>query len=263
MRRAVLLAMLIAVGVAGAAYAAGNVTNKYVINAKITPKKSGTAVHPVSIATSLSYTVGTSPSGRVPNTIKTEQITIQGVRGNTSDFPACGSSRLIDPAEGPSTCPKGSRIGSGYFVAVIEKSGSNNPSPPDALTKCRVDLLVFNGSNHRLIYYLYLKSGQAGECPSTGTLPLTFTALLSETKSGNAVQTFTLPQSVRHPLNGYDSRPVFASVTIPGETTKVKGKKVGLFQSTACPVNHERQIVIKFSGESGGSRTATRLVGCS
>lgn len=263
MRKAVLLGMLIAVGAAGVAYAAGNTTNTYIINAKVTPKKSGTSAHPASIATSVSYTVGTSPKGRVPNTIKSEQITITGVRSNTNDFPGCGSSRLIDPKEGPSTCPKGSKIGSGYFVAVIEKSGSNNPSPPNALTKCRVDLLVFNGTNHRIIYYLYLKQGQAGECPDTGTLPLTFTALLSETKSGNLVQSFTLPRSVRHPITGYDSRPTFASVTIPGETTKVKGKKVGLLESTSCPVNHTRQVLIRFSGETGAARTSTRLVACS
>lgn len=261
MRKAVLLALLVALGATGAAYAASNVTNQYVIKPfTVGPKKSGTKTHPVSIGTTVAYTASTLPKGDRPNVIKSETVTIQGVRANSSKFPTCSSSRLVDPAEGPGTCPKASRVGTGYFKAEIGPSSSQGPSGE---VNCRVDLSVYNAGNNRETYYLYLKPGQAGECPDTGTLPVTMTAKLSETKSGNLVQTFTLPNSVRHPIAGFDSAPTFATLTTKNQTTKVKGKKVGALESISCPPNHSRQIAIKFTLENGSSRTATRNTACS
>jgi hypothetical protein len=261
MRKAVLLGMVIALGAAGAAYAASNLTNQYVIKTfKVGPKKSGTKAHPVSIGTTVNYTVGTKPPGSRPAVVKSETITIQGVRANSNKFPTCSSSRLLDSSQGPSTCPKGSLVGTGYFKAMIGPSSNRA-----ATTPCRVDLSVYNSGNNRETYYLYVKTpGQNGECPNPpGTLPVAMTAKLSETKRGNLVQTFTLPEIVRHPINGFDSAPTFATLTTRNLTTKVKGKKVGALESIACPPNHARQLAIKFTLENGSSRTATRNAACS
>lgn len=259
MRKVVLLALAIALGAAGAAYAA--ISNQYVITTfKVTPKKSGTKTHPVSIGTTVSYTVGTVPKGNNPAVIKSESITMQDVRADSDAFPTCSSSRLLDSSQGPSTCPKRSQIGSGYFEADIYKAGTQPASPG---TTCRVDLSVYNSGNNRATYYVYLKTGQAGECPNTGTLPVAITAKLSETKTGNLVQTFTLPNVLRHPITGYNSVPTFATVTTKNQTIKVKGKTVGALESTGCPANHSRQVAIKFTLENGNSRTATRNAACS
>jgi hypothetical protein len=261
MRKAVLLGMVIALGAAGAAYAATSLTNQYIIKPfTVSPKKSGTKTHPVSIGTTVAYTVSTKPAGSRPAVIKSETITIQGVRANSNKFPTCSSSRLVDPTEGPSTCAKGSLVGTGFFKAEIGPSA--NPSAPGQLN-CRVDLSVYNSGNNRETYYLYLKPGQAGECPPSNTLPTTMTAKLSETKSGNLVQTFTLPNNVRHPATGFDSTPTFATLTTKNATRKVKGKTVGALESISCPANHSRQLAIKFTLESGSSRTATRNTACS
>jgi hypothetical protein len=260
MRKAVLLGLVIALGAAGAAYAATGLTNQYIITTfKVGPKKSGTKAHPVSIGTTVTYTVGTKPAGSRPAVIKSETITLQGVRANTNDFPTCSSSRLLEAGQGPSTCPKGSLVGTGFFKAMIGPSSNRG-----ATTPCRVDLSVYNSGNKRETYYLYAKAGQAGECPAPpGTLPAVMTAKLSETKSGNLVQTFTLPNNVRHPLTGFDSAPTFATLTTKNLTRKVKGKTVGALESISCPANHSRQLAIKFTLENGSSRTATRNTACS
>jgi hypothetical protein len=125
-----------------------------------------------------------------------------------------------------------------------------------------VDLSVYNSGNNHLTYYLYLKPGQAGECPNTGTLPVAMTATLSE-HGGNLVQKFTLPNSVRHPIAGTDSAPIFATLTTKNATRTVKGKKVGALETTSCPANHVRQLAIKFTLENGSSRITTRNTACS
>jgi hypothetical protein len=250
--------MLIAVGVAGAAYAASSVTNQYIITTfKVNTKKADRKA----IGTVVTYTVASKPKGQRPNVIKGLTVTIQGVKANGNDFPTCSSSRLLEASQGPSTCPKGSLAGTGYFKAEIGKSGQQSAPASSQLT-CRVELSVYNSGNHRLTYYLYLNPSQAGECPNTGTLPVAITAHLSETRGGNLVQTFTFPQSVRHPLTGSDSVPVFSTLNIPGGVTKVHGKKVGEIESVSCPPNHSRQLAIKFTLENGSSRTATRNTRC-
>ena len=61
------------------------------------------------------------------------------------------------------------------------------------------------------------------------------TAKLSETKSGNLVQTFTLPDGVRHPATGFDSAPTFATLTTKNASRTVKHKKVGALESICVP----------------------------
>lgn len=264
LRRTLLIAVIAAVGITGVAYAASKVTNHYVLKAKVTPTKSGTKQHPIPIATQISYTVSAVPKGDRPNVVKSEEVTIQGVQANTNDFKACDTSRLINPSEGPSTCPKGSQIGTGYFMAEIGPSSSQSSKME---VTCRVDLTVFNGSNHKIIYYIYRKTANKNECPATPNLPTTMVASLKQTNAG-LVQSFTIPEHVRHPTVAgsnvpMDSAPVSAVVNVPAATTTVKKHKIGLVESISCPTNHQRQIAITFKLENGSSHVATRLVPCS
>jgi len=264
LRRSLLIAVIAALGITGAAYAASKVTNHYVLKAKVTPIKSGTKQHPTPIGTQISYTVSAVPTGDRPNVVKSEDVTIQGVQANTNDFKGCDTSRLINPSEGPSTCPKGSQIGTGYFMAKIGPSSSQSSKTE---VTCRVDLTVFNGTNHKIIYYIYRNAANKNECPATPDLPTTMVASLKETNAG-LVQSFTIPEHVRHPTVAgsnvaLDSAAVSTVVQIPAATTTVKNHKVGLVESISCPTNHQRHIAITFKLENGTSETATRLVPCS
>jgi hypothetical protein len=270
MRRALLLGVLTVLGMAGAAYAAATVTNHYTVHAKITPIKSGTKAHPVPISSHLDWATTATPKGDRPNTDKTIDVRVQGIRENTNDFPACGTARLNDPSEGPTTCPAGSKVGTGFFIAEVSAAG--DPSKI-IIPSCRAELTIYNGGNHDLSFYGYKGapvSGQPAPCP----LPRNeaWNGTLTRTPKG-LVLTATLPADLRHPPvagTTFDSSAIKASFDIPTATTKVKPKgkkrtkavKVGLFESISCPANHQRQLAVKFTQENGKSTTVTRLVPC-
>lgn len=285
MRKGLILGLLAALSVAGVAYGATTVVNTYKLNARVTPARSGTALKPVPVATHVDFTVGAVPKGDRPNIVKTIDVRIAGLKENTNRFPACGSARLTDPAQGPGTCPAGSQIGKGYFVSEV--STPNNQTK--TLITCRAEVTVFNGGNHTLTYYVYKGSPVAGQ-PVPCPLPRNeaFVATLTSTRAG-LVQTMTIPQELRHPsLNGvtYDASLVRAFIdirsisktvtrTVRSRAVRTKaGKKaratrtkkvktrIGLFESVSCPANHQRQVEAKFTQENGRSKTVTRLVRC-
>jgi hypothetical protein len=262
MRRAVFLGLIAAFSVAGAAYGAATVTNVYTWHARIRPVKSGTKAHPIPAGGHFAFTVTTTPSGQRPNIVKTISIRFQGIRENTNRFAACGTARLMNPGEGPTTCPTKSKIATGYFIAEISKQGDQSPS--GIVLTCRVELTIYNGGDHTLTYWVYKGTPPSGqtECP----LPRNeaFVAALTKTAKG-LVNTFTLPEDLRHPVvagTTYDAAVVKGVANVSIVKKRKHGKTIGLFPSTFCPANHKRQIAITFTQENGGSRTATRLTAC-
>jgi hypothetical protein len=258
LRRIPLLVAVFAFGLAGAAYAATAIQNVYVLSpkTKVTPVKSGTKQHPVPIGSTFEFTTKTIPAGNRPNLVKTIQFTLQGIQAHTNDFKACSTSRLNDTAEGPSTCPKGSLVGTGHFIAEIGPTGNQSMN----LLTCRAELSVYNGGNNTLSFYVYETKGAAGECPST--TPIAFSGTINQTKSG-LVETLQIPAAVRHPIPNTDVAAIDTVVTVPAKQTTVNKKKVGLFESISCPANHQRQVAAKFTLEDGRSSSpVTRLVRC-
>lgn len=270
MRKALLLALIGAFTIAGAAYGATTVTNVYVLHGKLTPVKSGTKTHPKPVGGHIDFSVTTNPPGQRPNIVKTILLRIQGLTENTNRFAACGTARLTNPGQGPSTCPKKSLVGTGYLMAQISKQGDQSPS--GTVLTCRVELSLYNGGNHTLSYYVYKGTPPAGqtECPLTRNEA--FVAALTKTAKG-LVESATFPQDILHPTVAgvtFDSALIKSSVDIKNLTKKVKegpkGHKktvtIGLFATNSCPANHKRQLALTFRQENGGSRTVTKLQGC-
>jgi hypothetical protein len=259
MRRVLLIATLAALGLAGTAYAATVVTNVYVVTVKGTPLKSGTKAHPKPSGLTLAYTVSTIPKGTRPNEVATLVSTIAGVQAHTNAFPTCSTSRLNNKSQGPSTCPKGSLVGTGYFIAEI---GPASNQKIVALT-CRVELSVYNGGGNSLSYYVYENPANKSECPPSAGIPLAFAAHLKEAGAA-LVQTIKIPVTVLHPGNNksLDAAVIKSSVTIPVKSKKVKGKTVGFGETILCPPNHKRHVSVKFVLENGKSQTATANVAC-
>lgn len=258
MRKSILLAVLLALGATGVAFAA-TVHNNYVISSstKVKPVKSGTKKKPKPAGATINYTVSTTPSGERPNVVETIALRVQGASEDTTKFPACSTSRLLDPSEGPTTCPSGSLAGTGFFIAEI--GPTNNQS--SVLLTCRADVSVYNGGNHDLSFYLY-KGTESNACP----LPQNYAidAPLTKSKKG-LTSTLTLPSQVRHPF-GYDASATQSNLTLSIVKKKIKkGKKkvtIGLFNTVLCPKNHKRQVALTFTLENGTSQTATREVAC-
>jgi hypothetical protein len=272
MRKVLLVATLVALGLAGTAYAATVVTNVYVLGGSVTPKKSGTKAHPVPIATTSSYTVNTKPAGERPNVIQKIVFTAAGVQAHLNSFPTCSTSVLT--AKGPSGCPAGSLIGTGHFIAEVGPASSQ--SGPQIIPSCRVELSVYNGGGDSLSYYVY-ETKASGECPQQ--TPSAFEATLAVQKANNPaketlVQTINVPVSVRHPANNtaIDAATLQAVVNIPlkVKTTKphkvkgkkVAGKRIGLFETIFCPANHKRNVTETFTPEHGSAQTVTLNLAC-
>jgi hypothetical protein len=262
MRKVMLLAALAALTVTGVAYAATTVSNKYVIKGKVTPVKSGTKKHPRPVGAQISYTVTTSPTGYRPNPVEKFKVVVQGAQEHTNVFPACSTSRLLDPTQGPNTCPTGSKVGTGFFISKIGPSSNQHK----VLLTCRAELSAYNGGNHSLVFYIYKGtqvSGQPQPCP----LPTSYAIHVALKRKGrNLVATYSAPAALLHPASGQDAAVSSSSLSLPVQKKKItkhgKKVKVGLFETTLCPLNGQRQIALTFTQENGKSRTATRVVAC-
>jgi hypothetical protein len=270
MRKAVLLGLIGAFAIAGAAYGATTVTNVYVVHGRIKPTRSGTKTHPKPIGGHISFTISTIPAGDRPNIVKTILLRIQGLAENTNRFPACGTARLTNPAEGPTTCPAHSLVGTGFLMADISQPGDQTPT--GHVLTCRVELSIYNGGDHTLTYYIYKGTPPAGEteCPLASNEA--FVAALTKTSKG-LVESATFPQDVLHPTVAgvtYDAALIQSSVKIIARAKKVeegpaghkKAVVIGLFATNSCPANHKRQVALTFRQEDGGSRTVTKLLKC-
>jgi hypothetical protein len=260
MRRVLLIATLVALGLAGTAYAATVVTNVYLIKATNTPLKSGTKAHPKPAGVTITYTVHTTPKGERPNATKQLIVSIAGVQAHPNAFPTCSTSTLN--SKGPSACPKGSLVGTGFNI--FEAGPANKQSGPQVT--CRVELNVYNGGGNSVTYYGFVNPANKNECPSSGAFavkPIAFAAHLKEAGT-TLIQTLNVPFSVRHPGNNtaLDAAIIDSHVTIKVLSRKIKGKTVGYGESIACPANHKRHFSIKFTLENGRSQTATANTAC-
>src|SRR5437763_13246075 len=108
--------------------------------------------HPKAIGIHVTYNISSSDPAALPRNVKKYKTIIQGILEKTNQFKACGTSRLNNPSQGPSTCKKGSKIGSGY--AIVQASPSNRPLLKQYAHRRSLQLLIFNGGNHTLSLYL-------------------------------------------------------------------------------------------------------------
>ena len=260
MRKAVMLVTVGALFAAGAAYAA--VTNVYVVSARITPSKSGTVAAPRPVAIGVGYTVGTAPPGSRPEVVRGYKLSFAGVEENTTFFPGCATSVLT--GKGPSKCPAGSLIGSGFQIFEVGPTGSTNTSYD---IFCRAEEKLFNGGHHNLSLYVYQGpqvGGQPAPCPVTRGHETININLVNS--SAGVAWNYSVPADLRHPITGVDAATTKSSLNVLSRSTTVgSGKRkrtIGLFATFNCAHNHQRQIAITFTGEDGVGRTRTALVGC-
>jgi hypothetical protein len=255
MRKLLLLTALATLGVAGVAFAA--VTNQYVLTANVTPTKSGTNKAPAPSGTALEWDVSTVPPGQRPAVVSGYKISIFGFKENTTSFPGCSTSRLLDPKQGPKTCPGGSNVGSGFAILSVGPSSNSSASYS---TSCRADYDIFNGGHHNLTLYFFKRSvpGQPAAC----SLQRPEAVNVNLVSGSSLVFSFSLPNDLRHPTAALDAAVVKQTLSIPKKTTRVNRKTFGFFTTVSCPTNHQRQIAVSFTQEGGPGRVSTRLVRC-
>jgi hypothetical protein len=219
--------------------------NVYGVTGKIA--SGGTKKKPKPVGVIFNYTVGEA-SGNLSSPVRTYKIHFDGLKFDTSAAKAkCSASKInaVAPIPSDKGCPKGSLVGTGSVKALVGTAGQ--PTNPDS--KCNLKLNIYAGSSKSLTLFLY---GQLPEC--IAQIGQAIDAKLSTDATGGSL-TFTVPDSLLHPVQGID-----VGVTSVQSTIKkvVKGKK-GLFMSTGC--KGTRKVTVTFTAENGQTESASNSAG--
>ena len=190
------------------------------------------------------------PSGNQTPPVQTYSIMYEGGRLNTGILPACKADTL-NAMSTPSTssCPAGSKIGTGKLTALIGSAGQ----PTSAASGCQASLSLYAaGKGHATLFV-------------SSTLSTCVVALAQAidmqyvTKGAFAGLKFTVPDLLRHQV-GLDITVTHAEVSLSKIVKKVKGKKVGYIESTGC-TDGQRDLQVTFTDEAGATFPASKTLG--
>ena len=255
MKKIAFLAVTVLVLAMAAVAYAQTQTNTYTVTGSTSPTNAGTSSAPKNLSVKFGYTVG-EQGGLRPSPVKKYSIKFAGLKVNTAAFPKCSAGTL--DARGPSGCPAGSKVGSGFIKNAT--GASNNKA--DRSIACNAALSVYNaGANKAVIYVAGNPSSTNPNTKCAIELAAPIPARFIRTGGATALE-FTVPPSLLHPLPTLDNAVTNVNSTISGATRTYRGKKVSYFQSTGGCVGGRRNITVTFTPESGTSARAQRLAPC-
>jgi hypothetical protein len=242
-------------GLAAVAYA--QVVNTYDVSGSTNPTRAGSSSRPVPVSVRFGYTVGEQQNRR-PSPVRKYSIRFAGLRVNTNAFPRCSASTLEN--RGPSACPSGSAVGSGF---ITNATGSRT-DPNDKSITCNAALTVYNSGDNRGVIYV------AGSPNSTNPrtrcaieLAAPIPARYIRASGGQATSLeFNVPPSLLHPLPTLDNAVTSVTSTIRNITRRRGGRRVGYFESIGGCVRNRRNITVTFTPEQGTVARAQELAPC-
>ncbi len=250
---------------AGAAAAATPVNNTYVVKATIKPLKSGTRSHPRPISSTLEWDVHSQPPGQRPANVSRYSISYQGIDENTTLFKGCSTSTLSAPNATVNSCPRGSRVGSGYLIFAFGATGFTNASYNPM---CASSVAVFNGGYHDLTLFVYEGQPAPGQ-PTQCSIPNNHVAINVKIRHSRRglTESFSMPVELLHPAPGFDTAVIQGVIGIPVKQRVVTNRsgtrrQVGLFESYVCPPRPGRQVAITFTREDGIAHPQATRVPC-
>lgn len=225
------------------------------ITASVSPSKAGTKKKPrgVKLAIRLS---ATTTGGLPPATSKAEVFLPKELKLNGSKFASCTAAILNNSNQGPSKCPKGSKVGSGSARAIVV--GQQVP----------IKVTAFNGPKGRSLLLYLQASGIAN-------IEQALEGKLSRSGGGNKL-TVPIPAALQQPLPGVFAPLVDFSTSLRA-STKVKKKgakkkvKVNFLELNGCPSSKKlpfKSINTYAAGSTGATPvpspiTATSTATCS
>jgi hypothetical protein len=248
--------VLAALAFLGLATVALAVTNTYRVTASTTPKKAGTVKKPVPTSLTFSYSVGELNNQR-PSPVKQYKIKIAGLRVNTKAVKQTCIAYKINALGTDNACPKAAIVGTG---SVDNRVGpSSNPDNQDL--HCYLDLTLYNaGKNH---VTLYLKGRTANAPPKDCIINTDVAIDASYVRSGTSTTlSFTVPQTLLHPVPGLDNAVRNVTAKIKKITTGKGKKRLAYFSSVGGCKNNKRAVTVTFVPESGAAQKAQGFAKC-
>jgi hypothetical protein len=237
-----------AIAVAASAAAVAQSSTEFKVGGSVTVT-GGTKAKPKPGGLSFTFDV-TDPSGNQTPPVQTYTIMYEGGRINTAILPACKAATLnAMAAPDPSSCPSGSKIGSGKLTALIGSAGQ----PTSTASPCSASLALYAaGKGHATLFV----SSKLGECPVALSQAIDMQYV---TKGAFAGLQFTVPEMLRHQV-GLDITVIHAEATLSKIVVKKGKKKVGYIESTGCK-DADRDLVVTFTDETGASFPAKTTLG--
>jgi hypothetical protein len=248
------LALLILPALAYAGATATDGTDTLRVKAKFDPAKASKRrgeTRPVEFK--FDYFAGTTDDSRLPD-VRSVSVFPGGAVLGVDAFPKCSELKLLE--EGPSACPKGSKVGSGKAIAEVH--------PPDSTTTktdLPVDVMMFNGKGETD------RNGEPMDKPKDAILFYTEVAgsklaLPFWAEDGNRRITYYNPEEDAMPPADnalYTVKEVH--VTFPRRSRRVHGKRVPWI---AAPRKCDHSWVVTATDDryEGGALTAGHKVKC-
>jgi hypothetical protein len=276
------LAALVAIAVAGIAYAA----NVYTVDGDTKPHGKGSAAKPLPVSLDFDYTVADSDPANRGIPVQKYFIGAEGLVTYPSEFPTCSGgtsgANNPDPAAAAKACKK-ARVGGGIIKALV-----GTRTNPTSSANCVLELNLYN-----------LKPGSygdAGKIGKTGGLAIRIdgdpppppsiddqfkgqclaaqhAAILAPYKTvkikgvKSSELQFTVPPELLHPAQGLDVtvRDVTSSIKkiVSKKAITIKGKKrkVGFYSAIGCK-GGKRSIQVTFVSETGQKSPVTKDKAC-
>jgi len=216
--------------------------NTYSVTGKVSPGGKGATTKPVPVSVKFGYNVGEA-HGLKPAPVKRYKIGFGGVRTNGRFFKTCKSSQMQGT---DSDCSKKALVGTGTLTAFVY--ADNDPSGQNGGFECKKTIHVWNAGINKAVLFI---SGDPSKCGGVGALAPIPAKFVKFGSNGQALQ-FDVPPTVLHPITGLTVAVTNVTSTIKRQTTKVKGKKVGYFESIA----KSHPVKVTFVTEAGQTSTA-------
>jgi hypothetical protein len=251
-----ILVPLAAVAAALTFAAPAHAVNEYDIKASTSPAKSGTTKKPTPVGINLAFTVRDTEGGR-PLSLERFTALFEGVAVNTNAFAKC-SATAITQAKTDSGCPSGSLVATGF----ARNLAGNRADRKDRSISCYLTLRLHNSGNNKMALFVKGDPNGAGDkaCPIDLATAIPISVVR---QARGAALRLSIPESLKHPLATLTNALVEVNLKVKKMTKKVKGRNVGLFETTGRCVRGKRAVTITFNNEGGDTGVQSTRASCS
>jgi hypothetical protein len=222
--------------------------NSYEVEASVSPNRSGTTSRPQPVKVTFNYSVDGPNTSTQPDAVNRYKIELYGIRENGARFTRCTAASM-QRAQSDADCPAGSRMGTGRLQAVVYQTGQ--PGGTNTFD-CVKTIRYYNAGNRRAVIYL---TGPGSACAGVSQPFIIPARFVNGAGGGEALQ-FDVAPTILHPVPELTVAVRNVTTTIRVATRRVRGKRVGYFESRRCQ-GSRRPIRVTFRTEAGQTSRAT------
>ena len=246
-----LLASLLTLAIAVSAWAVGSPANTDVsVNFTPSPKNAGTKSKPKNTVVNLVLRSKTKNGNGQPATSTSLNILFpKGFKQNAKRWPArrrCDIDKVNAQGD-DSVCPNGSKVGNGKAIA---KGGADESKPSSSS----------NGITETIVVTAHvIQSGDIGFF--LDGKPVTIRPSMIRGKVRGRKLNVKIPPTVQEPVPGVATGIELLQFKLKG-TTRIKGKRVAIIQTTACPRGRQWRLNFTNVFRGGVKKTSRDNAAC-